>query len=140
MLTPPARATQFWNTLYTRDWDAVAGYFGPLSTYTDMCTPADDVATGPEQIVARLRLGLEPISGYEHRLISVTSEENRVVTEHTETWTWRDGESVELPFLSIQEVEGETIARWSDYWDLQTLLSAAPEWWVAHIMGGWSNA
>jgi len=138
--TPAARdlVAAFWQALYARDWGAVAAFFGPESTYTDMCTPVDDVAVGPDQIVRRLRLGLEPISGYEHRLIGVTAEGNRVVTEHTETWTWRDGESVELPFVSVQETDGTVITRWSDYWDLQTLLGSAPAWWVEHIMEGWA--
>ncbi|HMT62154.1 MAG: limonene-1,2-epoxide hydrolase family protein [Microthrixaceae bacterium] len=128
---------RFWDTLYRRDWDALGGFFGATSTYTDMCTPTDDVAVGASQIVRRLRLGLEPISGYEHRLIGVTASGGTVVTEHTETWRWRDGEQVELPFVSVQETDGHVITRWSDYWDLQTLLGAAPAWWIEHIMGGW---
>ena len=49
---------QFWNTLYERDWDGIARYFVEDSEYTDVPSPADDVARGPELIVARLRLGL----------------------------------------------------------------------------------
>ncbi|MCC5953862.1 MAG: nuclear transport factor 2 family protein [Acidimicrobiia bacterium] len=130
---------RFWQALYDRDWDLVASFFGPASTYTDMCTPTDDVAVGPDQIVARLRLGLEPISGYDHQLLAVVAEDTTVVTEHTETWHWRTGESVVLPFVSVQETNGEQITRWSDYWDLQTLLGAAPAWWIDHIMVGWQT-
>jgi hypothetical protein len=33
------------------------------------------------------------------------------------------------------EVDSEgLISRWSDYWNLDTLLGQAPEWWVTHIM------
>jgi hypothetical protein len=28
--------------------------------------------------------------------------------------------------------------RWWDYWDLQTLMGAAPAWWVEHIMQGYT--
>ena len=78
----PARALceRFWVALYTRDWEAIASFFGPTSTYTDLCNPSEDVAVGPNQIVARLRLGLEPISGYEHDLIAVVAEGATVVT------------------------------------------------------------
>ena len=31
-----------------RDWDAIGGFFGPDSEYTDVPSPADDVARGPE--------------------------------------------------------------------------------------------
>lgn len=130
---------RFWSTLYARDWDALAGFFGPTSTYTDMCTPADDVAVGAEQVLARLRLGLEPIDGYDHEHLLTVAQGDAVVTEHTETWRWRTGESVTLPFVSVQVVRDGVIERWSDYWDLQTLLGAAPTWWVEHIMGGWAR-
>ena len=28
--------------------------------------------------------------------------------------------------------------RWTDYWDLQTLLSAAPAWWIEEIASGYA--
>jgi len=93
---PKALVSRFWDTLYARDWHNLAAYFGPESEYTDVPSPPDDVARGPAQIVARLRLGLEPIASYEHEL------------------------------------------RWWDYWDLQTLMQAAPAWWIEHIMAGYT--
>ena len=50
----------FWNALYERDWDRMAEFFVEDSEYTDVPSPDDDVAHGPELIMARLRLGLEP--------------------------------------------------------------------------------
>jgi hypothetical protein len=29
----------------------------------------------------------------------------------------------------VQRIEGDTIALWKDYWDLQTLMQAAPPAW-----------
>jgi limonene-1,2-epoxide hydrolase len=130
-------AEQFWAALYDRDWDRIASFFTPDSTYTDMPTPDDDIAVGPEQILARLRLGIEPITDYEHHLILMVAEDDVVVTEHTETWRWRTGEEVTLPFVSVHEIHDGKIQRWSDYWDLQTLLGGAPQWWIEHIMQGW---
>ncbi|HEY2565845.1 MAG TPA: nuclear transport factor 2 family protein, partial [Acidimicrobiales bacterium] len=57
--------TDFWSALYRRDWDRIGGFFTADSQYTDMPTPSDEVATGPEQILARLQLGLERISDYQ---------------------------------------------------------------------------
>jgi ketosteroid isomerase-like protein len=102
-----------------------------------MPTPADDVAVGPDQILARLRLGIEPITDYEHGLILMVAEGDVVVTEHTETWRWKTGEEVVLPFVSVHVLADGKITRWSDYWDLQTLLGGAPQWWIEHIMVGW---
>lgn len=128
----------FWSTLYERDWDAIAAFFGPDSEYTDVPSPADDVARGPAMIVARLRLGLEPISGYEHDLRLMVAEGDTVITEHTETWHWKGGEQVILPFVSVHEFRDGVIVRWWDYWDLQTLMNAAPDWWIEHVAQGYT--
>ena len=87
---------QLWIDLYNRDFDAVGAAFADDGEYTDMPTPADDVARGPVQIAARLRLGLEPLAGISHDI--------------------------------------GKLVRWWDYWDLATLMSSAPAWWVEHIM------
>ena len=121
-----ARVVEFWGALYERDWDRIGSFFTEESQYTDVPSPADDVARGPDQIVARLRLGLEPISGYEHDLRLMVAEGDAVVTEHSETWHWHTGEEVTLPFVSVHELRDGAIIRWWDYWDLQTLMNAAP--------------
>ena len=56
---------QFWVDLYRRDFDAVAGYFTDDAHYTDVCAN-EEGATGPARIVARLRLGIEPLEAYIH--------------------------------------------------------------------------
>ena len=131
------RVLAFWDTLYRRDWDAVAAFFTDESEYTDVPSPADDVAHGPALIVARLRLGLERISGYEHDMRLMVAEGDTVVTEHSETWHWHTGEQVTLPFVSVQQLRGGQIVRWWDYWDLSTLMNAAPAWWIEDIAQGY---
>ena len=128
----------FWAALYERDWDHIASFFDDQSEYTDVPSPADDVAHGPAQIVARLRLGLERLSGYEHGLRLMVADDDTVVTEHTETWHWHTGEEVTLPFVSVQELRGGIIGRWWDYWDMQTLMNAAPDWWIEHVAQGYT--
>ncbi len=127
---------QFWNDLYQRDFDAVAGYFTDDSHYTDVCAP-EEGAYGPERVVARLKLGIEPLAGYEHECKHIVADGHVVVTEHAELWKWHTGESVLLPFVSVQELREGKIMRWHDYWDMQTLMNAAPGWWVEHIMVGY---
>jgi limonene-1,2-epoxide hydrolase len=133
-----ARVVDFWTALYERDWDRIGTFFTEESQYTDVPSPADDVAHGPSQIVARLRLGLERISGYEHDLRLMVAEGDAVVTEHSETWHWHTGEEVTLPFVSVHQLRDGAIIRWWDYWDLQTLMNAAPDWWIEHIMQGYT--
>jgi ketosteroid isomerase-like protein len=127
---------RFWNDLYRRDWDTVATYFADDSEYTDMPTPSDDVARGPAQIVARLRLGLAPLESISHDVRTIVVEGDTAVIEHVEHWSWSTGERASLPFVSMQDWRAETLVRWWDYWDLATLMNAAPAWWVEHIMAG----
>jgi ketosteroid isomerase-like protein len=125
---------QLWTDLYRRDFDAVGAHFADDGEYTDVPTPADDVARGPEQIAARLRLGLEPLSGISHDIALIVAEGDTVVTEHVEHWEWPTGERASLPFVSIHQFRDGQIVRWWDYWDLGTLMGSAPAWWVEHIM------
>ncbi len=133
-----ARVREFWDALYARDWNGIAAFFTERSEYTDVCSPAEDVARGPAQVVARLRLGLERISGYGHEVRLMVAEGGTVVTEHAETWRWHTGEEVTLPFVSVQELSEGSIVRWWDYWDLSTLMQAAPAWWIEDIARGYT--
>jgi len=125
---------KLWADLYRRDFDAVGAAFADDGEYTDMPTPADDVARGPEQIAARLRLGLEPLESISHDVRTTVAEGDVVVTEHVEHWAWPTGERASLPFVSMHEFRGGRIVRWWDYWDMATLMNNAPAWWVEHVM------
>ena len=128
---------QLWRELYERDFDAVGAHFHDDGEYTDVPSPSDDVASGPAQIAARLRLGLEPLEGIHHEIRMMIAEGDIVVTEHVEHWRWHTGEHAALPFVSVHEFRAGRIARWWDYLDMQTLMGAAPQWWVEHIMQGY---
>ena len=131
-----ALVEEFWATLYRRDWEAIAAFFTEDSHYTDVPAP-EEGAFGPAEIVARLRLGIEPLEAYiEHRRSLVVTED-MAVTEHGEEWHWSTGERVLLPFVSVMELRDGRILRWWDYWNMGTLMAAAPEWWVTHIMAGY---
>jgi limonene-1,2-epoxide hydrolase len=132
-----ALVEQFWEDLYRRDFDRVGAYFAPDGEYTDVPTPPDDVARGPAEIAARLRLGLAPLEGIGHEIRMIIADGDTVVTEHVEVWHWPTGERVRLPFVSVHEVRDGKLVRWWDYWDLQTLMAAAPAWWVEHVMKGY---
>ena len=125
---------KLWSDLYRRDFDAVGAAFADDGEYTDVPTPVDDVARGPAQIAARLRLGLEPLSSISHDVRAIIAEDDMVVTEHVEHWEWPTGERASLPFVSMHEARDGKLVRWWDYWDLATLMSSAPAWWVEHIM------
>jgi limonene-1,2-epoxide hydrolase len=126
---PRAVSTAFWDALYARDWERIRSFFGPDSIYYDVPTGPGSAARGPAGIEARLQLGLAGLAGYDHGPATIVAEGPIVVTEHTEHWRWSSGEQVSLPFVSIQHVHSGIITLWRDYWDLQTLMSAAPPAW-----------
>ena len=135
MRTPAETAAAFWDALYARDWEAIAGFFGPDSIYYDVPTGPGAAAKGPDDIVKRLKLGLEQLAGYDHGPATVVSEGSIVVTEHAEHWRWPTGEEVTLPFVSIMAVRDGVIGRWTDYWNMPTLMDAAPAWWHERLAG-----
>lgn len=129
-----ALAEGFWAVLATRDFEKLGVYFAADGLYEDVPTP-DAGARGPAAIAARLRTGLGSIQGYEHDVHRIVVEGDTIVTEHTETWHFDDEHSVALPFVSIFEIDAEgKLTLWRDYWDMPTLLNAAPQWWLDDIM------
>ena len=123
---------RFWHDLYEHDWDKIGSYFAEDGHYEDVPAP-DRGAVGPKAVVARLRIGLDPIDNHVHHLHRMVSEGDTVVTEHTEDWHFHSGEVVSLPFVSIHVVKNGQIVLWRDYWDLNTLMSGAPKWWIERL-------
>jgi limonene-1,2-epoxide hydrolase len=131
-----ALVERFWADLARRDFDAVGAYFAPDGHYTDVPAP-EEGAYGPAEVAARLRLGLGPLANYVLHDGPIVADGDMVITEHSEEWFWESGEHVALPFVSVQEIRDGKIVRWHDYLDLNTLMAAAPQAWVEHIMVGY---
>lgn len=129
---------RFWVTLARRDFDGVGAMMSASGHYVDV--PVKDIepgAIGPAATAARLKLGLAPLADYVLHPGTITASGTSVITEHTETWTWEEGVTVTLPFASVMEVIDGEVTRWWDYFDLATLMNAAPAWWLDHIAGGY---
>ncbi|MFQ5512858.1 MAG: nuclear transport factor 2 family protein [Myxococcota bacterium] len=125
---------RFWKDLYDREFDRVGAYFAEDGLYEDVPAP-DAGAVGPRAVAKRLRIGLEPIERYEHHLHRVVAEGDTVITEHTEDWYFHTGEKVSLPFVSVHVIRDGKLTLWRDYWDLGTLMSGAPAWWIERLAG-----
>ena len=126
-----------WIDLSARNFAAVAARFAEDGHYTDVPAP-EEGAFGPAEIEARLRLGLEPLDGYETHDGTILADGSMAVTEHAETWVWDDDHRATLPFVSVMVIGDDgLITRWWDYWDMNTLMGAAPEWWLAHVAKGY---
>lgn len=121
-----------WQALYAKDWDGVAAHLAQDAHYEDVPAP-DPGADGPANVVRRLRIGLDHVERFEHEIHAVVAEGDRVVVEHTETWHFATGERVRNPFVTVHALRDGRITLWRDYWDLQTLMSQAPAWWIEAI-------
>lgn len=137
--TNKATVVRFWADLSRRDWEAIGTYFTDDAHYVDVAVlTTDGGAYGPERITARLRLGLEPLTGYRQLPEkAMVAEGDVVITEHSEEWEWETGETVVLPFVSVHEFRDGLISRWWDYWDLATIANAAPAAWLERVAGGY---
>ncbi|HEY6474650.1 MAG TPA: nuclear transport factor 2 family protein [Acidimicrobiales bacterium] len=127
----------FWEELYRQDLQAAAARFASDGTYTDVGTPDDDVARGPDEVVKRLTLAWTKLAGLHDERLNLVAGDRVVMTEHIETWEWPTGETMALPVLSVHELADGRIVRWTDYWDMAALVAAAPAWWFEHVLQGW---
>jgi limonene-1,2-epoxide hydrolase len=127
----------FWEDLYRQDLSAAAARFAPDGTYTDVGTPEDDIARGPDEVVKRLTLAWSKLADLRDERRHLVAGDTTVITEHVEHWEWPSGETMALPVCSVHELIGGRIVRWTDYWDMAALVAAAPQWWFEQIMAGW---
>ena len=122
-----------WHALSDRDWEKLKTFIADDCIYVDMPVGPAAAARGPEDIVKRLKVGLEPLAGYEnHDGVLVTNGVD-VMYEHSETWNWDTGESTVLQFVTVHKVRDGKITLWKDYWDFGGLVNHAPADWMDEL-------
>jgi limonene-1,2-epoxide hydrolase len=132
-----ALVRRFWDDLYAHAFPRLAAYFTPDAVYDDVPIPAARVV-GPQAIVRKLEIGFERVPRHVHHLHRIVADDTTVVTEHTEDWCFAPDHVVALPFVSVQVIAGGRIELWRDYSNIDTLLSAAPAWWLEHVTSSWA--
>ena len=125
-----------WKALSDRDWDAVKTFLAEDCIYIDMPVGPAAAARGPDDIVKRLKLGLESLAGYRNHDGLLVSNGTDVMYEHSETWDWVTGESAVLQFVTVHKVVDGAITVWKDYWDFAGLLNHAPADWMEQLSQG----
>ena len=105
---------RYWEAHFLRDWDRMATFFSDDAHYTDVGVDGQG-ARGPQQIVDRLKIGIEPLSGYYHHPRHIVAEGDLVILEHVEEWQFHTGERILHPFVTVMEVRDGKIVRWHDY-------------------------
>lgn len=120
-----------WRALSARDWAAIKTFLAPDCIYLDVPVGPAAAARGPEDIVKRLKIGLEPLAKYENHDGVLLANGTDVMYEHSETWHWATGETAVLQFVTVHKVADGKITLWKDYWDLGGLTAHAPPTWMA---------
>jgi limonene-1,2-epoxide hydrolase len=112
---------RMWSHVYAREWDDLRNILAPECKHKDMPAP-DAGAIGPDNIVARLRIGFDLIERFEHTVSRVVAEDNAIIVE-----------VVENHLVSVHEVSDDKVSLWRDYWDINGMLSNAPQWWIEAV-------
>jgi limonene-1,2-epoxide hydrolase len=122
-----------WRSLSGRDWDAVKTFLSADCVYVDMPLGPALAARGPDDIVKRLKVALEPLAGYENHDGVLVSTGADVMYEHSETRRWSSGETAVLQFVSVHRVKDGKVTLWKDYWDMGSMTAQAPPTWLADL-------
>ncbi|MDT5089645.1 MAG: hypothetical protein QOG47_2352, partial [Mycobacterium sp.] len=101
--------------------------------YVDMPVGPTLAARGPEDIVKRLKVGLQPLAGYQNHDGVLVSNGADVMYEHSETWNWASGETAVLQFVSVHRVKDGKVTLWKDYWDMGSMTAQAPPTWLEDL-------
>lgn len=123
---------RMWSCVYARDWDNLRQLIADGCEFEDMPAP-DSGAVGPDNIVERLRIGFDLIERFEHHVFRIVAEDRSVIVEHRERWHFKTGETVENHLVSVHEVSGGKVSLWRDYWDINSMISNAPQWWIEAV-------
>lgn len=130
---------RYWDALAARDWDGLKTMLTDDAHYTDVGIDATG-GTGPDGVVDRLKIGLEPLEGYDHLPgTNMIAEGDLVMTEHTERWTFHTGEVIDHSFVSVTQLRDGKICRWHDYSHLGNIIDNAPAWWLERIANASSS-
>ena len=132
-----------WQALSKRDWEAVKTFLSDDCIYADLAVGPTLAARGPDNIVKRLKVGLENLADYVNHdgllLHGPSSAAGGVMVdvmyEHSETWTWSSGETALLRFVSVHRVADGKVTLWKDYWDMGSMMSQAPASWMEDFAG-----
>jgi limonene-1,2-epoxide hydrolase len=123
-----------WQALSRRDWDAVKTFLSADCVYVDMPVGPALAARGPDDVVKRLKVGLEPLAGYQNHDGMLVSNGSDVMYEHSETWRWNTGETAVLQFVSVHRVDEGKVTLWKDYWDMCSMTAQAPPTWLEDLV------
>lgn len=117
---------QLWQAVGNRDWEAVKSLVSDDCIFLDVPFGPTLAARGPEDIVKRLKGGLENenLADWANRSLLVLTNGVDVMYEHVVTYTSTNGETTNNPIVSVHKVSDGKVSLWKDYWDLNAIANA----------------
>lgn len=127
---------RLWQALAKRDWDAVKTVVSDDCIFLDMPLGPTMAARGPENIVRRLKVGLENenLASYANHDGVLLTNGVDVIYEHLEIFTSTNGETANNPIVSVHKVRDGQVFLWKDYWDLNAIANTA--WFQSGAQAG----
>ena len=119
-----------WKALSARDWEGLKAFLSDDCIYLDMPVGPAAAAKGPDDILKRLKIGIEALASYQNFDGLLLHDGRDAMYEHHEEWHWETGESAVLKFVSVHRIENGKITLWKDYWDMGGLANHAPPNWL----------
>jgi limonene-1,2-epoxide hydrolase len=115
-----------WQALGKRDWQAVKSLVSDDCIFLDVPFGPTLAARGPENIVKRLKGGLEneKLAGWANRSLLMLTNGVDVMYEHVVTYTSTNGETSNNPIVSVHKVSDGKVSLWKDYWDFNAIANA----------------
>ncbi len=125
-----------WQALATRDWEAVKGVVSDDCIFLDVPFGPTLAARGPDDIVKRLKGGLENenLADWANHDVLLLTNGVDVMYEHLVIYTSTNGETAKNPIVSVHKVKDGKVTLWKDYWDLNAIANTT--WFQSSLAGG----
>lgn len=119
-----ALTREFCQTWELSDTAAVVAWFTEDATYHNI--PVDPLV-GHEAIAGMVDMFTTGLTVVEYKILEMVSRGSTVMTERIDVFRKADGGLVELPVMGIFEWQGDKIANWREYFDLNQFMSQAAD-------------
>lgn len=122
-----ATVEKMWTALSQFDFGTLKSCLHPEIHYEDVPTP-DAGANGPDNVVARLSVAWDHITEQIQTTHRIATDGDFVFLDHTEKWIVKTGGTVEHPFATMHEMMDGKVVKWSDFWDMNSIVGQFPQW------------
>jgi limonene-1,2-epoxide hydrolase len=123
MTNASERVLQLWRSIGMRDWAAVKTVVSDDCIFLDIPFGPTLAARGPDNIVKRLKGGLENVNlaDWANEDLLMLTDGVDVMYEHVVTYTSTNGVMARNPIVSVHKVSDGKVSLWKDYWDLNAI-------------------